>query len=142
MAEAIARREIEKMGWTQVEVRSAGVSAYDGFPASEGAVHVGGENGVDLSGHRSSALTPELVAWADLILVMSPTQYLHVVDMGGGERTALLTAFVAGEEGEEVEGPGVPDPFGGDHEAYRLTFRALEALVAKALRRLEPIVAP
>jgi protein-tyrosine phosphatase len=142
MAEAIARRELEALGWTQVEVRSAGASAYDGLPASEGAVRSALRHGIDLSGHRSTGLTPELVGWADLILVMSPGHFLHVIDMGGADRTALLTAFAEGEEAEGAEGDGIPDPFGGDDEAYEATYQALEGIVAKALRRLEPIVAP
>jgi protein-tyrosine-phosphatase len=142
MAEAIARRELESLGWSQVEVRSAGASAYDGLPASDGALRSARRHAIDLSRHRSTALTPELVGWADLILVMSPGHFLQVVDMGGAERTALLTAFAEGEEAEGADAPGIPDPFGGDDEAYERTYEALEGIVARALRRLEPIVAP
>jgi protein-tyrosine-phosphatase len=142
MAEAIARRELETLGWTGVEIQSAGVSAYDGMPASEGALRSAMRHDFDLSRHRTTSLTPDLVAWADLILVMGPSHFVRVAELGGGERTALLTSFAEGEEAEGVAGAGVPDPFGGDDEDYERAYEALEQLVGKALRRLEPILAP
>ena len=34
MAEVIARRRVAELGWDRVDVRSAGVAAFDGSPAS------------------------------------------------------------------------------------------------------------
>ena len=142
MAEAIARRELEALGWTNVEVRSAGISAYGGMLASEGALRAALRHGFDLTSHRTTSLTPDLVAWADLILVMGASHFLRVAELGGEERTALLTAFAEGEEAEGLDGAGVPDPFGGDDEAYERAYESLDRLVGQALRRLEPILAP
>jgi protein-tyrosine phosphatase len=142
MAEAIARRELEALGWTNVEVRSAGTSAYDGMPATEGALRAARRHGFDLESHRTTSLTPQIVAWADLILVMGPSHFVRVAELGGEERTALLTSFAEGDESEGVDGAGVPDPFGGDDEAYERAYESLDRLVGLALRRLEPILAP
>jgi protein-tyrosine-phosphatase len=142
MAEAIARRELQTLGWTQVEVRSAGASTYESLPASEGALRSAARHGLDLSAHRTTMLTPELVGWADLILVMTPWHLERSVELGGHERTALLTDFAEGDDAGGGGGPGVPDPFGGDDEAYEMAYQALESLVGRALRRLEPILAP
>jgi protein-tyrosine-phosphatase len=145
MAEAIARRELQSLGWSQVEVRSAGASAaVEGMSASEGALRSAGRHGLDLSGHRTRSLTPELVEWADLILVMGPWHLERAFELGGQGRTALLTSFAKGLEAEptEADWEGVPDPFGGDEDAYETAYRALEDLVGTALRRLEPILAP
>src|SRR5690606_21448064 len=71
LAEAIARAALEARGWTHVRVDSAGTAAAWDLPASENAAAVAAEHGLDLSGHRSQPVTPELVRWADLILVMS-----------------------------------------------------------------------
>lgn len=140
MAEALARRELDTLGWDHVEVRSAGAGAAPGEPATEGARRAVAGQGLSLDEHRSTLLDPEVVAWADLILVMSPSHLFRVADLGGGERAALLDAFARGEE--EAVGGGVPDPFGGDDEAYATTFLVLEELVRKAVRRLEPILSP
>ena len=142
LAAAIARRELAALGWTRVEVRSAGTSALNGLPASDGSLRAAVRHDLDLSAHRTTLLTADLVAWADLILAMGPGHVGRVVELGGGEKCALLTAFAERTEKEDEEGFGVPDPFGGDDEAYERTYEALEDLVARALMRLEPIVAP
>ena len=142
MAEAIARREIDDRGWRHVEVASAGVSAYPGSPASQEAVEVARERGLDLANHRSRPLSAEEVEAADVILVMAPHHLDAVRRLGGEEKGALLTLFAAGEEGDGAEGRGVPDPIGGTREEYAATFRRIEELVTGAVRRLETVVSP
>ena len=139
MAEAVARREIERRGWQHVLVGSAGVAADDGHPASPQAVEVARRRGLDLGEHRSRGLTPELVEWADLILAMSPTQLGAVARLGGEHRMALLGDFAAGEAGV---GSPVPDPFGGSVELYEDTIAELEGLISESLDRLSPILHP
>lgn len=141
MAEAIARAALEDREWRHVEVRSAGIAAGEGLPASEGAVRVGRARGIELASHESTPLTAELVEWADLVLTMAPHHLHRVKQLGGQEQAALLTAFAAGQEGGEVQG-GVLDPIGGDDVIYDATFSELEDLVAGVLARLEPILSP
>jgi protein-tyrosine-phosphatase len=141
LAEALAERELGNLGW-RVEVRSAGVSALSGTPASSGSIDAGRRHGLDLTAHRSRDLDAALIDWADLILVMSPSHLVRLAELGGAGKAALLDAFAQGEEGGDDLGGGVPDPFGGDDEAYEEAYQTLEHLVAKALRRLEPILAP
>jgi protein-tyrosine-phosphatase len=141
LAHAIAERELGGLGW-RVEVRSGGVSALSGTPASSGSLDAARRHGLDLSRHRSREVDEALIDWADLILVMSPSHLVRLAQLGGAGKAALLDAFAQGEEGGDDVGAGVPDPFGGDDEAYEETYRTLEELVPKALRRLEPILAP
>jgi protein-tyrosine-phosphatase len=139
MAEALARREIERRGWRHVQVASAGVAAQSGIPASDHAVQVLRARGVDLTGHSSRPLEAELVEWADLILAMSPSHLATIDALGGEEKAALLGDFVAGFEGG---GEAVPDPYGGGIDAYAATQRELEHMVTRTLDRLSTIVAP
>lgn len=141
MAEAIARRSVARRGWSGVEVRSAGVATVNGGPASEGAERAADRHGLDLSAHRSSVLGPEGVAWADLVLTMSPGHLARVAGAGGGAKAALLGAFAAGGD-PSAAAPTVPDPFGGSDADYEATFTLLEELVEKALDRLAPLFAP
>jgi protein-tyrosine phosphatase len=139
MAEAIMRHQVALRGWANLGVGSAGIAAAAGEPAAENAVLITKEEGLDLEAHASRLLTPELVEWADLILVMAPS-HLHAVHMlGGTTKAALVTEFE-----EELEGGGrfVDDPFGADLDAYRRTYRRLETAIAAILPRIEPIVAP
>ncbi len=135
LAQAIARRSVERRGWDGVEIRSAGVSAYAGGEASDGA-RVAAEWGeLSLAGHMTTPLDPELVAWANLILTMGPDHADSAEALGGHSKVWMLTAFSDG--GEDTRGPGVPDPFGGDAEDYLECFHALEGLVEAALGRVE-----
>jgi protein-tyrosine-phosphatase len=138
MAEAIARGLLRERGWAHVDVSSAGTGAMAGSAASPEAVTVAREHGLELDTHASQPLTPELIAWADLVLVMGPS-HMHVVrELGGAEKVSFVTEFL---DGDGYAQP-VADPFGGDQEHYREAFVQLEAAVTGLLDRLEPILSP
>ena len=63
------------------------------------------------------------------------------MELGAGDRAAMITAFAEGEE-TDLALAGVPDPIGGPDEEYAETFDFLDALIARVLARLEPVVAP
>ena len=141
MAEVIARRALSDLDWRHVEVASTGVAAYPGSPASGGALRAAARNGLDLADHEATLLDAELAADADLILTMSMRHLLRVVELGAGERAAVLTSFAEGE-GPLTEPGSVADPIGGPDDEYDATFALLEDLVGKALARLAPMLAP
>lgn len=78
MAEAILRERARARGM-QVEVRSAGVSTVDGLPISAHAVETLRSRQVPHSG-SSNAVTPESVAWADLILAMTTGHKRNLIE--------------------------------------------------------------
>ena len=131
MAEAIAR-EVAAARGVACEVGSAGTSAWEGGPASDGALLVALEHGLDLAGHRARPLSPDLVAAADVILTMGGHHRERVLALGGEGRTYLLSAYAAGTE----EGRAISDPFGGDLDTYRETFDELAAHIARVFDRL------
>jgi protein-tyrosine-phosphatase len=61
LAAAIARRIANERGLGESVIESAGTSAWDGQPASDGALLVGLERQLDLNEHRSRTITPALV---------------------------------------------------------------------------------
>jgi protein-tyrosine-phosphatase len=132
MAEAMLIRALEEAGHTGIEVESAGIGAWDGAPASEGAYLVLLEQGVDLSGHRARLLTKSLVDEADLILTMSRSHLGRVRELGGGARAHLLGEY-AGREGEGAE---VRDPYGSELDQYRETYRELLGMMPPVVARL------
>jgi protein-tyrosine-phosphatase len=139
LAEALARGELARRGWSHVEVQSAGIAAHEGDAASEHAVAVARRRGLALADHRSQVVTPELIGWADLVLAMSGSHLWPVERLGGGDKMALLGDFAAGQPGA---GASVPDPFGGDPALYEETVEVLERLIRASLERLEPILHP
>lgn len=132
LAEALARKLIVERGLTDVEIASAGTSAWDGAPASDGALLVGMERGLDLSQHRAQTLTRELVADADLVLAMGPHHLERIEALGGSGRAYLLTDFAS--RGASIR--PVNDPIGGELDVYRVTADELEQEVRRVFDRI------
>ena len=102
----------------KVRVASAGTYAGDGLPAEPNAVQVMNEFNVDLSNHRSRMIQPQIVAGADLILIMETLHGTDIRDFANNDTNPirLLGAF-GGQDGIGE----IPDPYGGDPERYRQT---------------------
>ena len=132
LTEGSARREAIERGLIDFDVSSAGTSAWNGAPASDGALLVALEHGVDLSGHRARQLTKEIVAEQDVVLVMGPHHLERAEALGGEGKAHLLTHYAAHGSSDRA----VSDPFGGDLDVYRATCDELQVEVSKLLDRL------
>ena len=130
LAEAIARRMIGERAIPELTVGSAGTSAWADAPASDGALLVGLEHGIDLGDHRSRPLAQDLVSGAHIILTMGPHHLDRAEALGGMGRAWLLTDFASGTPRP------VSDPFGGDLDVYRATYVELAQVVRAALDRI------
>lgn len=132
MAEAFARKVIIERGLTEVDVSSAGTSAWDGAPASDGALLVGLERGIDISAHRAQTLTPDAVRDADLVLAMGPHHLERIEALGGTGRAFLLTDFAS----HGASARAVNDPIGGELAVYRATADELDREVRRVFDRI------
>lgn len=132
LADAIARKIAVERGLGDVEIVSAGTSAWDGAPASDGALLVGMERGLDLSQHRAQTLTRDLVREAALVLAMGPHHLERIEALGGSGKSWLLTDFASRGE---VNRP-VNDPIGGELDVYRTTADELEVEVRRVFDRI------
>ena len=131
LAEAIARKVAIERGLLDIDVSSAGTSAWDGASASDGVL-VGMERHLDLSSHRSRQLTRAIVADSDLIFTMGPHHLERVEALGARGKAFLLTAFPdAGPVGRPIS-----DPMGGELDVYRATADELETEVRRVFDRL------
>lgn len=133
LAEVIARQLIAERGIPDIEVSSAGTSAWPDAPASDGSLLVAMEHGLDLSEHRARQLSPEMVSSSDVILTMGPHHLDRSEALGGTRRSFLLTAFAHGSAGARA----VSDPFGGDLSVYRATFVELQDEINAVLDRIQ-----
>ena len=132
IAEAIARKLIIERGLSDVELVSAGTSAWDGAPASDGALLVGMERNLDLSTHRAQTLTRDLVRDSDLILAMGPHHLERIEALGGSGKSYLITDFAS----HGASARPVNDPIGGELEVYRATVDELEQEVRRVFDRI------
>ena len=132
MAEAIARKIAIERGLGDVEVASAGTSAWPGSAASDGALLIGIERRFDLSQHRSQQLSRDLVSGADLILAMGPHHLERVEALGGSGKTHLLSAYASHGSSDRP----ISDPIGGDLDVYRVTADELEREIRRVFDRI------
>jgi len=132
LADAIARKVAVERGLTDLEIVSAGTSAWDGAPASDGALLVGMERGMDLSQHRSQTLSRELVRDAELVLAMGPHHLERIEALGGGGKAWLLTDYASRGASQRP----VNDPIGGELDVYRATADELEQEVRRVFDRI------
>jgi protein-tyrosine-phosphatase len=135
LSEAIARKIVIERGLIDVEVASAGTSAWDGAPASDGALLVGLERHLDVSNHRSQQLTRALLESSDLIFTMGPHHLERAEALGGMGKSYMLTAYpAAGQTGRAIS-----DPMGGDLDVYRATADELEGEIRRILDHIADV---
>lgn len=132
LAEAIARKIAIERGLTDVEALSAGTSAHDGSPASDGSLLVGMERNMDLGQHRSQTLSRDLVQEVDLILAMGPHHLERIEALGGSGKAFLLAEFAS--RGASLR--AISDPIGMELDVYRATADELEEEIRRALDRI------
>jgi protein-tyrosine-phosphatase len=132
MAEVIARKVAIERGLSDVEVSSAGTSAWEGAPASDGALLVAMERGMDLNEHRAQCLTRDLVRSNDIILAMGP-HHLERIEALGGEGKAFLVSDYSSRGASHRP---INDPVGAELDVYRATADELEDEIRRALDRI------
>lgn len=121
MAERLLQHalSVEDPPLNQLTVRSAGIAAGNGYPASENSVAALNKVGIDLSDHQSTQATEELLMEADLIFAMTSSHVdslrYHLGDRANG-RVFLMRQFM-----ESTTDPEIPDPFGGGFADYEYT---------------------
>lgn len=117
MAAGFLRKLLYERGAADVEVISAGTYALVGHPAEPLAHEVMKPLDVELTGHRARMLSPELIDWADVILVMTPEHrdsVESIVEEASG-KVRLLGSYVPGNEPDHP----ILDPYGGGSFHYR-----------------------
>ncbi|HKS05294.1 MAG TPA: low molecular weight protein arginine phosphatase [Gemmatimonadaceae bacterium] len=132
LAEAIARDLASRKQVADVEIGSAGTSAWSEAPASDGALLVGLERGLDLNTHRARQLSSELVERADLILAMGPHHLERIEALGGVGKAHLLTGYAS--HGRDAR--AISDPFGGNLDVYRAAADELTREIERVFDRI------
>ncbi|PFP30961.1 protein-tyrosine-phosphatase [Bacillus sp. AFS073361] len=129
MAEAILKNK----QMDEIEVRSAGIYAANGSEASTHAKKVLEDNGI-AHNHRSSLLTGVEVNWADLILTMTSSHKMAILQQYPEVGHKVFTLKEYSGEGFNSD---VVDPYGGSLAMYEQTFRELDELIDKAIGKLK-----
>ncbi|MEO5987271.1 MAG: low molecular weight protein arginine phosphatase [Candidatus Eisenbacteria bacterium] len=116
-----------------IHVSSAGTSAWEGQPVSEGSREVASRDGIDVSEHVARRATAPLLRTADLVFVMDPLHRVALEALGvPANKVKLLSEWP--EPGE----PDLPvsDPFGASLEAYEECW----SRIRRHVRRIAPVI--
>lgn len=138
MAEGLLRHMLAEGSVAGCRILSAGTHAMDGRPAEPHAVEAARELGADITGHCARSLDREMVARADLILVMEQGQADLIARVLPAARQAealhLLADYSSAQDIAEVD-----DPYGSPLDAYRDCARFIQHCLAGVLDRIEGI---
>jgi protein-tyrosine phosphatase len=110
--DALAKSSCKK----KISVFSAGISAMDGDQASDNSVLACKEEGLDLSDHRSAAITRATIENASVIFCMTESHraLLHMYfELPEDAPIFLMREFIENGSSE------LPDPYGQDMDVYR-----------------------
>ena len=117
----MAEGYLESKNLPDLKIESRGLSG-DGAPVSENSKKAMAELGIDISFHKSRQLTSFDLGWADKIIYMSPAH------------KTVLSLYTA-ENKLFMLGNGIPDPYGGSMDNYRLCrdeiIKAVDTLIAE-----------
>jgi tRNA threonylcarbamoyl adenosine modification protein (Sua5/YciO/YrdC/YwlC family) len=128
MAEGIARTLLseregvnpDQLDKTEFEVRSAGLWASDGLPATSEAIWAAGKLNADIREHRSQKLNGMLISSADMIFCMTQGHVEEVRRLAGRNDGIVRLDPEA----------DIPDPIGGEKSLYCQTAE----LIRQAIR--------
>lgn len=125
----LAEAVLKALGADRVDVRSAGTrDKWAGGPAHAQMIAAARTAGYDLSGHRGTHISTELIAWADHILAMDRANLEALQAITAPDHQEKLALFLGGQE--------VPDPFGGSDQAFADCTALIEDGARKVLERL------
>lgn len=135
MAEGILKKIVEELGAQMVVVKSAGIAAIEGMPASFIGISVARAHDINIMHHRSQPVTKKLMERSDLVLVMGEDhlKYLNDKYPQFADKVYLLKNYGLQQP---VENPNVFDPIGSEGEVYEEVFQILDG----ELKRVAPII--
>ncbi|MEA3230950.1 MAG: hypothetical protein U9Q05_04245 [Thermodesulfobacteriota bacterium] len=138
MAEGLLNHHWKDQGHTDLTVSSMGIQMIDNQPASEHAVTVCAENGVDISSHRSRALRSVELQEARLVLTMEPFQQRHLQLLAPSIKGKV---FLLAKWPEESWKRGViTDPIGRSLRGYRKIFRIIDGHIQRIIPYLAALI--
>ncbi len=133
MAEGILRSLLANRD--SINISSAGTHAIRENTASEFAVIVADENGIDISGHRARLLDAKIIKDSNIILCMEPYHIECVLSL---DTSAYGKAYNLAEFSDDNKKQGkIPDPYGSSLREYRECFNNLYTCINNFLATID-----
>lgn len=134
MAKGLLEKRLKGNNRDNVEVLSAGIMMLGGLGATQQTIELLRREGIDVSSHRSQAITKNMIKKSDIILVMERIHEQRILQLVPEvkNRLFLLKEFaMIGDNDLDII-----DPIGRPIEFYEETF----ALIKEAIERVSKII--
>lgn len=123
MAEGYFNHLCRQAGAEWLSAESAGLYARPGSAPSPQATETMKRLGIDITAHRSTALSPDLVQNADRIIAMTESHRSGAAALFPASAKKIRTLAECGGTGV---GKDIADPFGGSLQTYQLCFEEMK----------------
>ena len=110
----------------------------EGDSASDGAIKVMEDMGIDIKDHRAQRLMPSMIREADLVLAMTKNHkdaILSIVPSATG-KTYTLTEY-AGKFDKSLKGVDIEDPYGQSLEVYKNSAQDIKEILRVIVDNIE-----
>jgi len=134
MAEGYFKKRIKELG-KDISVSSVGIAAFYGMTPPKEAISVMNEIGIDISSHKSTVLTRDVVTLADLILVMGPTHKDAILKIAPEAEKNIF--YLGNFEENKGNNNFIPDPIGQSEEFYKEVLDIIKKSTEGFLKWLE-----
>jgi protein arginine phosphatase len=126
MAEGILRKKCTDR-CKDIAISSMGIHAMDDRMATDFAIRVCAEHGIDITGHISRPLIPEELKTSRLIFTMEPVQvdYIDLFFPQVSDRIYMLSTWPQ----RKAKKLAIADPVGKSVETYRKVFDKIESYI-------------
>jgi len=134
MAKGLLEKKMRDKGRNDFEVLSAGIMNTGGLGATEETKELLKNEGIDVSAHRSQALTKDLVGRSDLVLVMEKIHEQRIKELypQAKNRIFLLKEFACMNTADF----DIQDPIGRSRDFYANTF----SIIKEAVERVSKLI--
>ncbi len=133
IAEALCQQKVRELGKAvEIEVRSAGLRKFKGFPVSPHTLTVLTEYGIQYD-REPQGINPELIEWADLVLTMTKFhKYIAIAIFPEIiNKTFTLKEFVGEQKSLDIS-----DPVGKSLSKYRQCAQEIDQTLNLLLEKL------
>lgn len=127
---------LSEVGKKNIRLISAGTAAPEGATPPWAVEEIMKGEGVDVSSHRATPLTVDLIEEAVLVLTMGERHRQAVLEMspGASEKVFLLKEFSSNPEEKSLD---IPDPIGGPLPVYQEALREIKSCLQGLLKKLD-----
>jgi protein arginine phosphatase len=115
---------LKKANFNNVDVQSAGLYAQPGNKAADIALKIAREEGLNLTAHTSSPLSPELLSNSKIILVMEKfhKSFIENICPDAEGKVQLLGSYYKMKKSDD----DIADPFGSDYATCKKAWERMK----------------